>query len=168
MTEVIRILGVDPGARATGWAVIDRRGARLTFVAAGVVRAGAKSTKPARLARIQQALAQIIDDHRPIEAAVEETFVNTSPRDALTLGEARGVALAAPAVAGMPVAEYAANTVKKAVVGKGHADKAQVQMMVRVLIPASGELASDAADALAVAICHAHHRDAQELRMRAS
>ncbi len=168
MTEVIRILGVDPGARATGWAVIDRAGARLSFVGAGVVRAGAKMTKAQRLAAIQKALGDIIETHGPREAAVEETFVNASPRDALTLGEARGVALAAPAAAGLPVAEYAANTVKKAVVGKGHADKAQVQMMVRVLIPASGALAADAADALAVAICHAHHRDAQELRRRAS
>ena len=157
MQQVIRILGVDPGARATGWAVIDAAGARLSFVGAGVVRPRAGLARPARLAVIHAALNDLIDEHRPQAAAVEATFVNASPRDALVLGEARGVALATPAAAGLDVAEYAANTVKKAVVGRGHADKTQVQAMVRVLMPLSGAQPADAADALAVAICHAHH-----------
>lgn len=158
MTGVIRILGVDPGSGATGWGVIDCAGSRLSFVAAGVVRPRRALSRAERLAAIHDALAALIAAHGPQEAAVEETFVNASPRDALVLGEARGVALLAPARAGLPVAEYAANTIKKSVVGRGHAEKAQVAAMVRVLLPASGEQAADAADALAVAICHAHHR----------
>ncbi len=158
MSGVIRILGVDPGSGATGWGVIDVTGARLTFVAAGVVRPKRAQSRAGRLAAIHQALSALIADHQPNEAAVEETFVNASPRDALVLGEARGVALLAPALAGIAVAEYAANTIKKSVVGRGHAEKAQVAAMVRVLLPTSGEQAADAADALAVAICHAHHR----------
>ncbi|MEO1013875.1 MAG: crossover junction endodeoxyribonuclease RuvC [Pseudomonadota bacterium] len=153
-----KILGVDPGARATGWAVIESQGTALRFVEAGVIRARTGAGRPERLAAIFQALVEVIDRLAPDEAAVEETFVNASPRDALVLGEARGVALAAPAAKGLAVAEYAANTVKKSVVGQGHADKRQVQMMVRVLMPMAGALAADAADALAVAICHAHHR----------
>lgn len=152
-----RILGIDPGANATGWATIDVDGARLSFIAAGVVRARRGVGRAERLAAIHAALLDVIARLAPDEAAVEETFVNVSPRDALVLGEARGIALAAPAGQGLPVAEYAANTIKKSVVGRGHADKRQVQMMVRVLCPASGDLAADAADALAVAICHAHH-----------
>lgn len=158
MTGVIRILGVDPGSGATGWGVIDCAGARLSFVAAGVVRPKRTLSRAERLAAIHDALASLIAAHGPQEAAVEETFVNASPRDALVLGEARGVALLAPARAGLAVAEYAANTIKKSVVGRGHAEKAQVAAMVRVLLPASGEQAADASDALAVAICHAHHR----------
>ncbi|MGF1543052.1 MAG: crossover junction endodeoxyribonuclease RuvC [Parvularculaceae bacterium] len=165
--ETIRILGRDPGSRATGWAVIAAAGARLSFVAAGVIRPARGLEKPQRLAAIATGLAETIASHGPDEAAVEETFVNSNPRDALTLGEARGLALAAPAGVGLAVAEYAANTVKKAVVGRGHADKRQVAAMVRVLIPAAGPLAADAADALAVAICHAHHRGARRLRASA-
>ena len=164
MSDSVRIIGIDPGSRATGWAVIDSLGARLVFVAAGVVRAAKGSGRPERLAGIYQAIEELIREHRPHEAAVEETFVNASPRDALVLGEARGVALCAPAAAGLSVAEYAANTVKKSVVGQGHADKKQVQAMVRVLVPTAGALAADAADALAVAICHAHHRSLRALR----
>ena len=122
--------------------------------------------RPERLAAIHEALAALIAAERPDEAAVEETFVNASPRDALVLGEARGVALLAPALAGVSVAEYAANTIKKAVVGRGHAEKRQVAAMVRVLLPASGDLAADAADALAVAICHAHLRGAAAMLKR--
>jgi crossover junction endodeoxyribonuclease RuvC len=155
---MIRILGIDPGSRATGWGLLDCAGARLVFVAAGVIRPARSLSRAGRLAAIHAELLQVIAEHAPAEAAVEETFVNASPRDALVLGEARGAALLAPAGAGLEVAEYAANTVKKSVVGRGHADKTQVQAMVRVLIPASGQQAADAADALAVAICHAHHR----------
>ncbi|MEZ5894878.1 MAG: crossover junction endodeoxyribonuclease RuvC [Parvularculaceae bacterium] len=167
MTGVIRILGVDPGSTITGWGVIDFAGPRLSFVAAGVIRPRRGLSRAHRLAAIYEALAALIADHAPGEAAVEETFVNASPRDALVLGEARGVALLAPAAAGLDVAEYAANTIKKSVVGRGHADKMQVQAMVRVLLPASGVQAADAADALAVAICHAHHRGALALAANA-
>ncbi len=167
MTGLIRIFGIDPGSGATGWGLIEAAGTRLSFIAAGVVRPKRTLSRAERLAAIHHALATLIAGHVPDEAAVEETFVNASPRDALVLGEARGVALLAPALAGVPVAEYAANTIKKSVVGKGHAEKAQVAAMVRVLLPASGALAADAADALAVAICHAHHRGAAAL-MKAS
>ncbi len=167
MTEVIRILGLDPGSAATGWGVIESAGPRLSFVAAGVVRPkrgrNAKAERAERLADIYDGLEDILKAYTPDEAAVEETFVNASPRDALVLGQARGVVLLAPARFGLRVAEYAANSVKKSVVGKGHADKAQVQAMVRVLLPSSGAQPADAADALAVAICHAHHRGAAAL-----
>lgn len=167
MTGVIRIFGVDPGSGATGWGVVDCAGTRLSFVAAGVVRPKRALSRAGRLAAIHDALAALIAEHRPDEAAVEETFVNASPRDALVLGEARGIALLAPARAGIAVAEYAANTIKKSVVGKGHAEKSQVAAMVRVLLPASGDQAADAADALAVAICHAHHRASAVLKATA-
>ena len=163
MTSVIRIFGIDPGSAATGWGVIDCAGARLSYVASGVIRPKRSAGHPQKLADIFERLSGLIDDHRAAEAAVEETFVNASPRDALVLGQARGAALLAPARAGLPVAEYAANTVKKSVVGRGHADKHQVQAMVKVLLPQCGGLASDEADALAVAICHAHHRDMRKL-----
>lgn len=166
MTGVIRILGVDPGSGATGWGLIESEGPRLSFIGAGVIRPKRALTRAQRLAAIHEGLAAIIAEWGPHEAAVEETFVNASPRDALVLGEARGVALLAPALAGLCVSEYAANTVKKSVVGKGHAEKGQVQAMVRVLLPASGEQAADAADALAVAICHAHMRGAANLLKR--
>ena len=171
MTAVIRILGVDPGSGATGWGLIEAAGARLSFLAAGVIRPKRALDRAGRLAAIHEGLAALIADWAPQEAAVEETFVNASPRDALVLGEARGVALLAPALAGIAVAEYAANTVKKSVVGRGHADKQQVAAMVRVLLPASaaaGKLAADAADALAVAICHAHHRGAAQILKRSA
>ncbi len=167
MTGAIRIIGIDPGSGATGWGVIDRAGARLSFVAAGVIRPQRALARAGRLAAIYQALGALIADFNPGEAAVEETFVNASPHDALVLGEARGVALLAPAIRGLIVAEYAANTIKKAVVGRGHAEKGQVAAMVKVLLPASGELPADAADALAVAICHAHCRDAAMLKRTA-
>jgi crossover junction endodeoxyribonuclease RuvC len=168
MAQVIRILGVDPGSAATGWGVIDVEGSRLSFVASGVARPGRTSDRGAALAAIFGALQNLIATHRPDEAAVEETFVNANPRDALVLGQARGVALLAPALAGLSVAEYATNKIKKSVVGQGHAEKAQVQAMIRVLLPASGVQSADAADALAVAVCHAHHRPMQSmLRVRA-
>ena len=158
MSEVIRIFGIDPGSIATGWGVIDSQGPRLSFVNAGVLRPPRTLTRAGRLAFLLEELGQLIARYGPDEAAVEETFVNANPKDALVLGQARGIALAAPAQAGLPVDEYAANSVKKSVVGRGHADKTQVQAMVRVLLPSSGTQKADAADALAVAICHAHHR----------
>lgn len=158
MQRVIRVLGIDPGSGATGWGVVDVAGARLDFVEAGVIRANRAHTRAETLAAIFSELRTLIARLEPDEAAVEETFVNASPRDALVLGQARGVALLAPALSGLAVAEYAANTVKKSVVGRGHAEKRQVQAMIRVLLPTSGEQGADAADALAVAVCHAHHR----------
>lgn len=163
MTSVIRIFGIDPGSAATGWGVIDCAGSKLSYVASGVIRPKRGAAHPARLSTIFSALRDLIADHAPHEAAVEETFVNASPRDALVLGQARGIALLAPADAGLSVAEYAANSVKKSVVGRGHADKHQVAAMVKVLLPKCGTLASDEADALAVAICHAHHAGVRRL-----
>ena len=153
-----RLLGLDPGLRATGWGVIDVDGNRLTHVADGAVRPPTGGPLAARLAVLHAALARVIDAYRPDEAAVEETFVNRNPASALRLGQARGVVLLAPAEAGLPVAEYPANLIKKSIVGAGHADKGQVSAMVRALLAIRGASSSDAADALAVAICHAHHR----------
>jgi crossover junction endodeoxyribonuclease RuvC len=167
MAGVIRILGIDPGSGATGWGLIESDGPRLSFLAAGVIRPKKALSRGGRLAAIHEGLGGLIAEWTPAEAAIEETFVNASPRDALVLGEARGVALLAPALAGLSVAEYAANTIKKSVVGKGHAEKSQVAAMVRVLLPASGAQGPDAADALAVAICHAHHRGAALMLKRA-
>ena len=153
----IRVLGLDPGFRSTGWGVIDVDGPRLRHVADGVVKIATAQSVAARLAGLYDALAEVIAEYRPQEAAVEETFVNKNPGSTLKLGQARGVVLLAPARRGLPVAEYSANGVKKAVTGVGHAAKEQVQMMVRALLPAAAIEGPDAADALAVAICHAHH-----------
>ena len=163
MNKSIRVFGIDPGSAATGWGVIDCAGSRLSYVASGVIRPKRGAGHPQKLAEIFNGLRDLIDQHVPDEAAVEETFVNASPRDALVLGQARGVALLAPALTGLPVAEYAANSVKKSVVGRGHADKAQVQAMVKVLLPQCSAPKPDEADALAVAICHAHHMDFRQL-----
>ena len=153
-----RLLGLDPGLRATGWGVIEADGNRLTHVADGAVRPPVEGALAARLAALYRALARVIDTYRPDEAAVEETFVNRNPASALRLGQARGVVLLAPAEAGLPVAEYPANLVKKSIVGAGHADKNQIATMVRALLAIPGISSFDAGDALAVAICHAHHR----------
>jgi crossover junction endodeoxyribonuclease RuvC len=159
----IRIIGIDPGLRATGWGIIEAQGSRLSFIACGCVRSDDKLAIAARLRQLHEGLAEIIATHAPHEAAVEETFVNRDPQSALKLGHARGIALAVPALAGLEVAEYAANLVKKTVVGAGHAEKAQVAMMVRILLPKSDATTADAADALAVAITHAQHRGARKL-----
>jgi crossover junction endodeoxyribonuclease RuvC len=157
----IRILGVDPGLSATGWGVIEVAGSRLTYRACGSISTATDMALARRLAFIHRELTDLIAEHAPDEGAVEETFVNRDPRSALKLGQARGVALAALALAGLNVAEYAANLVKKTVVGVGHAEKAQVGMMVKMLLPTSRAQSADAADALAVAICHAQHRQAR-------
>ena len=154
----IRILGIDPGLRNTGWGIVDAQGARLSFVASGCVKTNAAASIGARLRQLHEGLSRVIGAFAPHEAAIEETFVNRDPQSALKLGQARGVALTAPALAGIEIEEYAANLVKKTVVGNGHADKAQVAIMVRLLLPASDAASADAADALAVAICHAQHR----------
>ncbi|MEA2760068.1 MAG: crossover junction endodeoxyribonuclease RuvC [Methylobacteriaceae bacterium] len=158
----IRIIGIDPGLRTTGWGIIEAQGSRLSFIACGCVRSDDKLTTAARLRQLHEGLAKIIAAHAPHEAAVEETFVNRDPQSALKLGHARGIALAVPALAGLEVAEYAANLVKKTVVGAGHAEKTQVAMMVRILLPKSDAATADAADALAVAITHAQHRAARK------
>jgi crossover junction endodeoxyribonuclease RuvC len=159
----IRIIGIDPGLRNTGWGVVEALGSRLSFVACGVVRSDSALSLADRLRQLHDGLSGIIHTHMPQEAAVEETFVNRDPQSALKLGQARGVALVVPALAGLPVAEYAANLVKKTVVGSGHAEKPQIAAMVRILLPRAEAQSADAADALAVAICHAQHRGAKAL-----
>src|SRR5271168_473287 len=158
---VIRILGVDPGLRNTGWGVIEVAGTRLSYVGCGSIHTDAATSLAERLAAIQRALTRLVETESPAEAAVEETFVNRDPQSTLKLGQARGVALAALALMDLPVAEYAANLVKKTVVGVGHAEKNQVAMMVKMLLPSCQIGSPDAADALAVAICHAQHRTAR-------
>ena len=159
-TGAIRILGVDPGLRNTGWGLIEAAGSRLRFLACGSIHTDPGVSLAERLAAIHCALTALVEDNAPHEAAVEETFVNRDPQSTLKLGQARGVALAALALKALPVSEYAANLIKKTVVGVGHAEKNQVAMMVKMLLPASDASASDASDALAVAICHAQHRRA--------
>ena len=168
MSDVIRLLGIDPGLRCAGWGVIDVAGSRLSFVASGTIRPDPKQALATRLAVLSGRLTELVAEYAPHAAAVEETFVNTNPRSALILGQARGVCLAAPALAGVDVAEYPANTIKKSVVGAGHAGKAQIQAMIRVLLPKSGAQGADAADALAVAVCHAHHLGADALKRKAT
>lgn len=151
------ILGLDPGLQKTGWGVLMSEGSALRFLACGLVRTEAGAPLPERLAALHRGLCEVIERWSPDMAAVEETFVNRNPASALKLGQARGVVLSVPAIHGVPVGEYAANKVKKAIVGTGHADKAQMGMMVRTLLPACGAIGEDEADALAVAICHAHY-----------
>jgi crossover junction endodeoxyribonuclease RuvC len=153
----MRLIGLDPGLRLTGWGVIDVEGNRLRHVAHGVIKVSIEGSLAERLHELFDGVCGIVAEQKPIEAAVEETFVNINPGSTLKLGQARGVVLLAPARAGLPVFEYAANLVKKSVVGAGHADKRQIAMMVGRLLPGV-EAKADAADALAVAICHAHHR----------
>lgn len=164
----IRIIGIDPGLRNTGWGVIEAEGSRLSFVACGVLHSDATLSLAERLRQLHEGLAGVLAAHSPHEAAVEETFVNRDPQSALKLGQARGIALLAPTLVGLGVAEYAANLVKKTVVGAGHAEKAQVAMMVRVLLPKCDARSADAADALAVAICHAQHRGARAIAAKVS
>ena len=159
----IRILGVDPGLRRTGWGVIAAEGTRLSFVACGTVVSDDRLTLAERLRQLHAGLTDVLAALHPDEVAVEETFVNKDAQATLKLGHARGVALLVPAMAGMPVAEYAANLIKKTVVGVGHAEKRQIQAMVRVLLPKADPPSDDAADALAVAITHAHFRKAATL-----
>ena len=153
----MRIIGIDPGLNNTGWGIIEKNQNKLSFVASGVIKPDAKSSMAERLHKIDSELEQIITLYNPQTSAIEETFVNKSPASSLKLGMARGAAFLAPARAGIEVAEYSANTIKKSVVGAGHADKSQIQMMVKILLPRSDFKTADAADALAIAICHAHH-----------
>jgi crossover junction endodeoxyribonuclease RuvC len=153
-----RLLGIDPGLRFTGWGLVAAEGNRLRHLADGVIATDSEAGVPERLRALHDALAALLAEHRPDEAAVEETYVNRNGTATLKLGYARGVALLAPALAGIPVAEYGAKAVKRAVVGTGGAEKQQVADMVRRLLPGALIRRADAADALAVAICHAHHR----------
>lgn len=156
----MKILGLDPGLQNTGWGIVQKKGNSLSYVAHGVVKTNAKQPLPERLNALYRGLIEVLEQFQPQEAAVEETFVNQNPASALKLGMARGVVLFCPASYGLPVFEYSANKVKKSVVGAGHAQKHQVAQMVSWLLPAMPkDVTDDAADALAVAICHTHHRE---------
>ncbi len=167
-SQAIRIFGIDPGLRHMGWGVVELSGTRLSYIASGVISPPARDELAIRLAALYAALEDLLKMHRPDEASVEETFVNKDPVSTLKLGQARGMALLAPARLGIPVGEYAANQVKKTVVGVGHADKKQVQAMVKVLLPRAHFSSADEADALAIAICHAHQRPTTRLKVAAS
>ena len=160
----IRILGIDPGLRRTGWGVIEVLGNRLTFVSCGSVDTDDKAAVAERLVTIHDGLTRIVAEFRPHEAAVEATFVNKDASATLKLGQARGVALLVPAQSGLAVAEYAPNLVKKTIVGAGHGEKAQIRMMIGVLLPKADPRTHDAADALAIAVTHAHHRQSAVLK----
>ena len=165
MSTTIRVLGVDPGLRRTGWGIVAVTGNALAFVAAGTVRAPLDGELAGRLVALYEGLAEIVRAFAPDEAAVEQTFVNKDAAATLKLGNARGIALLVPAQAGLSVAEYAPNAVKKAIVGSGHAEKGQIRAMVRILLPRAEFDSDDAADALAIAICHAHHRQSAVVRL---
>jgi crossover junction endodeoxyribonuclease RuvC len=165
MANAIRILGIDPGLRRTGWGVITSEGNRLMYLACGSVETSDKAALAERLVAIHDGLARIVAEFRPDEAAVEATFVNRDATATLKLGQARGIALLVPAKAGVMVAEYAPNLVKKTIVGAGHAEKAQIRMMIGVLLPKADPQSEDAADALAIAVTHAHHRASALLKV---
>jgi crossover junction endodeoxyribonuclease RuvC len=163
--SAIRIIGIDPGLRRTGWGVIESDGNRLVFVACGSVETNERAPTAERLKAIHEGLSRVLGDFAPAEAAVEQTFVNKDGAATLKLGQARGVAMLAPAMCGISVAEYAPNQVKKTVVGAGHADKNQIRMMLGVLLPRADPQTADAADALAIAITHAHQRQSAALKL---
>ena len=167
MTRPIRILGIDPGLRRTGWGVVEITGNRLTFLGCGSVTSNDRDGLAIRLLTIHDGLMRILEEFRPDEAAVEATFVNKDANATLKLGQARGIAMVVPARAGVSVAEYAPNLVKKSIVGAGHADKTQVRMMISVLLPKADPTTDDAADALAIAVTHAHHRLSVVLKVAA-
>ena len=152
------IIGLDPGLGTTGWGIVAKTGSRLSHIANGQVKTDPNAPLAERLVTLDRELTDVILAHRPDTSAVEEVFVNSNPQSTLKLGQARGVCLLALARAGLPVAEYATRLVKKALVGTGRAEKAQVQAMLKVLLPGVKLAGADAADALAVAICHAHMR----------
>ena len=157
MVNLIRILGLDPGLQKTGWGVVDMEGANLRHVANGTISSSPKTPLSDRLVELHDGLQEVLAEWQPESAAVEETFVNKNPASTLKLGQARGISLLVPALAGVTVAEYSPNHIKKSVVGRGHAGKDQVFAMVKILLPGVKINGPDAADALAVAICHAHH-----------
>tara|TARA_B100002003_G_C13802849_1_gene396253 strand:- start:53 stop:547 length:495 start_codon:yes stop_codon:yes gene_type:complete len=153
----MKILGIDPGLTKCGWGIIQANGNHLSYVTSGLIKPDPSQILARRLCFIHEQIADIIKDYCPDAAAIEETFVNKNPASALKLGQARGVALAVPALYGIEVAEYGANKIKKSIVGNGHATKEQMGMMVKTLLPACGKLSEDEADALAVAMTHAHY-----------
>ena len=158
MRRLIRILGIDPGLRRTGWGLVESDGNRLVHVACGSVETDEREELCERLVVLHAGLQKVIAQFAPDEAAVEHTFVNTNAAATLKLGQARGIAMLVPAQAGLSVAEYAPNLVKKSIVGSGHGDKSQIRMMIGVLLPKADPELEDAADALAIAVTHAHHR----------
>jgi len=164
MADIVRIIGIDPGLRRCGWGVIDTIGNSLRFVASGTVTSDGDMDLASRLCQLHDGLAEVVHSYQPNEAAVEQTFVNKDAVATLKLGQARGIAMLVPARAGLPVAEYAPNEVKKSVIGVGHGDKKQIHMMLKILMPKVEFKGNDAADALAIAICHSHNRGG--LRMR--
>jgi len=161
MSPIRLIIGLDPGLQHTGWGVVAQEGNRLSFIAAGRISPDADLPMAARLLTLAEGLETILARHRPFEAAIEETFINKNALSALKLGQARGAAMLTLAQAGLAVTEYSANRIKQSITGYGHADKGQIQAMIGMLLPGSGKLAADAADALAVAITHAHHSDSR-------
>jgi crossover junction endodeoxyribonuclease RuvC len=165
MRSPIRILGIDPGLRRTGWGLIECEGNRLIYVACGSVETNERTDLALRLVAIHDGLLRVIDEFAPHEAAVEQTFVNKDATATLKLGQARGIAMLIPARAGLPVSEYAPNLVKKTIVGTGHGEKAQIRMMIGVLLPKADPQSEDAADALAIAVTHAHHRTSLLLKV---
>src|SRR5215831_4786102 len=167
LARPIRVLGLDPGLRRTGWGVISIEGNRLSFLACGSLATDGKAALAVRLLAIHDGLRRVVADHGPHEAAVEATFVNRDAAATLKLGQARGIAMLVPAIAGLPVAEYAPNLVKKTIVGAGHSEKTQIRMMVGMLLPKADPQSDDAADALAIAVCHAHHRGSVLLKAAA-
>lgn len=166
MQKTIRIIGIDPGLRRTGWGVIETLGNSLRFVASGTVTSDGDMDLASRLCQLHDGLADIVHSHQPDEAAVEQTFVNKDAVATLKLGQARGIAMLVPARAGLPVFEYAPNAVKKAVIGVGHGEKQQIHMMLKILMPKAEFKGNDAADALAIAICHARHLQSRVLRIK--
>src|ERR1700753_1624915 len=162
----VRILGIDPGLRRTGWGVIEIEGNRLAYIGCGSVEPPDSLPLASRLLAIHEGLSTVLGDYKPEEAAVEQTFVNKDGVATLKLGQARGVAMLAPAMFGIAVSEYAPNQVKKTVVGAGHADKNQIMVMLKVLLPKAEPKSADASDALAIAITHAHHRSSAAMRLK--
>jgi len=165
--KTIRIIGIDPGLRRTGWGVIESDGVRLSYVASGLVTSDGEDELSWRLRSLYEGLASVLAAFAPQEAAVEETFVNENARATLKLGQARGMALLAPAMRGIKVAEYPPNLIKKTVVGAGHAEKRQIQAMIGFLLPKAKFDSADEADALAIAICHSNHRSSLAARAAA-
>ena len=152
----MRVLGLDPGLRRTGWGIVEATGNRLRYMASGAVATDARKSTAARLTQLYEGVLKIIDEHRPHCAAVEEVFVNKNPGTTLKLGQARGVVMLAPAMRGLEISEYSTNLIKKSVVGSGHAQKEQIAVMLRMLLPGAAHDDPDASDALAAAICHIH------------
>ena len=163
MQSALRILGIDPGLRRTGWGVIEQLGNKLSFIACGTVHSDGGDELAPRLVTLHNGLQAVLAEYEPDEAAVEATFVNKDATATLKLGQARGIALLVPALAGLHVGEYAPNLVKKTIVGSGHAEKQQIRLMIKILLPKADPKTDDAADALAIAITHAHHRASRSL-----